>query len=313
MNNPQTSNGFIVRIKGADYYVVDGDREVCCRVRGRFRVGKSAAEVLPVVGDNVVYRLEKDTDGRGPTGLITLVGERKSVFARADVAGRKGSRVLGANLDIVFLVLSVKHPKLNLRLLDRMLVAAECGGIEPVICVNKIDLAKGSDRLEENLDPYRLMGYQVMYCSALTGEGVEAIRERMASHRSIMVGPSGTGKTSLISALAPDLDMRIGVVSEKTGKGKHTTSHFELHRLGGGYLGDTPGVREFGIWGVSKQTLGGYFLDFDPYHSGCKFNSCTHSHEPGCGVKDAVKDNRISPERYRNYLKILEELPDRLD
>ena len=247
------------------------------------------------------------------TGVITAVEKRKSVFARGDSSGRKKIKVLGANVDRVFLVHSVLKPDLNLRLLDRMLVAAECDNIPPSICINKTDLLENEDLIIEKMLPYDEMGYEVIYCSALEGRGIEKLRLSMTGARSIMAGPSGAGKTSLIAALEPGLDMRIGVVSEKTGKGRHTTTHFEFHPLaGGGYLGDTPGIREFGIWGLSKQTLYTCFRDLSVYTSECRFSSCTHSHEPGCGVKEAVEEGIVSKERFESYLKILEELPERI-
>lgn len=308
------SSGLITRITGADYIVVDGGVEVRCSIRGRFRLEKSPAEVLPVVGDNVVYERSEGGDTLGITGVIVSVQPRKSVFARATGPGGKKIKVFGANLDRVFLVHSCRNPSFNARLIDRMLVASECDGIEPVICINKIDLAGDIDRLSDEFEVYRKLNYTVLLCSAVEGTGVAEIRKLMTGKRSIMAGPSGTGKTSLLGAAQPGLDIRVGDVSEKTGKGKHTTSHFELHPLdGGGYLGDTPGIREFGIWGQSKQTLDETFRDFEPFYSSCRFSSCTHSHEPGCAVKDAVETGGISRQRYDSYLRILSELPDILE
>ncbi|MBN2184866.1 MAG: ribosome small subunit-dependent GTPase A [Candidatus Krumholzibacteriota bacterium] len=305
--------GFVIRIKGADYYVSSGDHEVRCSVRGRFRTGGNPEEILPVAGDNVIFREEAVSGMKIPTGVITSVEKRKSVFARGDSSGRKKIKVLGANIDSVFLIHSVMKPELNLRLLDRMLVAAECDNIPPVICINKTDLLENEDMIMERMRRYGEMGYEVIYCSAVEGRGIERLRLLMTGARSIMAGPSGSGKTSLLSALEPGLDIRIGVVSEKTGKGKHTTTHFEFHRIaGGGYIGDTPGIREFGIWGLSKQTLITCFRDLREFNPECRFASCTHSHEPGCGVKNAVEKGIVSKERFESYLKILEELPDRI-
>lgn len=290
---------------------MSGDEEVRCSLRGRFRTGDSPEAVLPVVGDNVEFRREENRDSRGPTGLVLSLLPRKSIFARSGPAGKKKYQVLGANLDFVFLVFAVREPTLNSRLLDRMLVAAECGSMEPVICVNKMDLAASPDRIGDEMAPYGAMGYDVIFCSALSGIGLDRLRSRMAGKKSIMAGPSGAGKTSIIVALEPGTYLRIGDVSSRTGKGKHTTTHFELHPIGGGgYLGDSPGVRAFGVWGVSRQTLGDYFVDFKPLAEHCRFAGCTHSHEPGCEVKSAVQNGSILPRRYESYLRILKTLPD---
>lgn len=313
MSGSPISRGFVIKIKGADYFVTDGVREIRCSVRGRFRIGKSPEETLPVVGDDVEYRLLKGSGGR-PLGQIVSVRPRRSIFARADSSGKRKLRIFGANIDHVIIVLSVREPALNLRLLDRMLVSAESDRIDPVICINKMDLADDPPAIKRMLEPYRKIPYRVIFSSTVDGTGMKEIEEAMSAKRSIMAGPSGSGKTSILSILEPELDMRTASVSDKTGKGKHTTTHFEFHPLsGGGYLGDTPGIREFGIWGQSKQTLDGCFPDFDPFFEECRFSSCTHSHEPGCGVKRAVEKGKISPARYDSYLRIMEDLPDRLD
>ncbi len=313
MSSNEYMAGFVIRIKGADYFVVSGHSEVRCVVRGRFRVKSGAGSGLPVVGDHVEFRRGTGPDSRGPTGLITAILPRKSVFARSASSGKARCRVFCANLDFVFLVMSVREPELNFRLLDRLLVAAECGRMEPVICVNKMDLAGESGTTHRVMARYVDMGYRVILCSAHDGANISGMKDLMAGKKSIMVGPSGTGKTSIVSAIQPGLELRIGLVSRKTGKGRHTTTHLELHPLDtGGYLGDTPGIREFGIWGVTRLTLGRSFRDFDRFLGGCRFATCTHSHEPACAVKDAVEHNEISPDRYESYLRILETLPDKV-
>lgn len=236
---------------------------------------------------------------------------RSSVLARSGSSGKMGHRVIGANLDQVIIVVSSKKPTLKLRLVDRMIVASEAGGMESVVCVNKMDLVGDAGRLRKQLAPYEKMQYKVIFCSALRGAGLGDLRELMRFKRSIMVGPSGTGKTSLVTALQPDLKLSTGAVSEKTGKGRHTTTHFELHELDfGGYLGDTPGIREFGISGVSGRELGTHFRDFRPYLGTCRFSTCTHSHEPGCAVKEAVEKGTLSGDRYESYIRILNSIND---
>jgi ribosome biogenesis GTPase len=309
MTEKEVPKGLLIRIKGSDHYVYDSGEEIMCSVRGRFRIHREDDEVLPVVGDIVEYRREPQLDSSGPSGVITSVKPRRSLFIRSETRGRRGFRILGANFDFVFLVHSVRDPVLNARLIDRMLTAAERAGIEPVLVVNKIDLIEDDVGLDAVLAPYLIMEYMIIRASAVTGEGMEELAGMMAGHCTMLAGPSGAGKTSLLSKIEPGIEARIADVSLSTGKGRHTTTHFELHRLSsGGWLGDSPGIREFGVWGVEKETLGEYFRDFEPYLGGCRFNTCTHSHEPECAVKEAVEDGAIAEARYDSYLRILESL-----
>ncbi len=304
-------SGTVIRIKGADYYVICEGEEVRCSLRGRLRIEGKPEDVLPVVGDFVDIRRD-EVNPREGTGSIQKVHPRSSLFARADTSGRRSYKLLGANLDFVLLVFARREPQLNLGLLDRMLVASERGGMDPVICINKMDLVEHSSMVEEELRVYRDMDYRVVLCSVKEGTNLGSLKNMMKGKISIMTGPSGTGKTSMVNAIHPEVEVKIGMVSSKTGKGRHTTSHFELHPLPeGGYLGDTPGLREFGIWGVSQVTLGDYFRDFREYQQYCHFKGCTHSHEPKCGVKEAVENGKIDSGRYHRYLRILQTLPRR--
>jgi len=306
-----TRTGLIVRIQGADYFAVVEGGEIRCALGGRLRLGESPEGALPVVGDTVVIRAEGALRSHGDRGLIVDIEPRRSMFARTDSSRRTSYRILGANLDRVILVFAVRSPELNTRLLDRMLVAAERGSIVPIVCVNKLDLASDRGAVDARMALYRNLGYEVILTSAETGEGVGDLRGAMEGAVSIMAGPSGSGKTSLVARLQPGLEVRIGDGCTRAGKGRHTTSHFELHRLdAGGYLGDTPGVREFGVWGVTKRTLGRYIREFESTAGECRFAGCTHSHEPGCAVKRAVDDGLITGERYESYLRMLESVPD---
>jgi ribosome biogenesis GTPase len=309
MSGKDIHEGLLIRIKGSDHYVYDNGEEIRCGVRGRFRIGRGDDEVLPVVGDIVEYTREPLLDSGVPSGTVTSVRPRRSLFVRSETRGRRGCRIIGSNLDNVFLIHSVKDPVINARLIDRMLTAAERDGIEPVIVVNKIDLVENEDELAEVLAPYPRMEYKVIRASAVTGEGTDELSAMMAGRCTMLAGPSGAGKTSLLSRIEPGIEARISNVSSSTGKGRHTTTHFELHRLSsGGWLGDSPGIREFGVWGVEKETLGEYFRDFEPYLGKCRFNTCTHSHEPECAVKEAVEEGAIFPQRYDSYLRIMESL-----
>ncbi len=301
--------GFVIRIKGSNYYIISEGREVKCFLRGKFRISEDRDKILPVVGDTVKFRKQSNSKSGDYAGLIVSVEERKSVFARSTSFGARREKILGANLDYIFLVHSVIEPVLSLRLIDRMIVAAEYGGIEAIVCINKIDLSDDLGALKKEMNLYVRMGYKVLFCSAIDDRGVESLRELMKNKRSLMAGPSGAGKTSIISKLQPNLEFRIGRVSAKTGKGRHTTSHFELHPLSsGGYLGDTPGIREFGVNHIEKHKLHLYFRDFCNFPYNCRFSTCVHDHEPGCAVKEAVQDGEISEKRYDSYIKMLRNL-----
>jgi len=309
MNLDEIQEGFVIRIKGSNYYVVSGGEDVKCSLRGKFRLSRDRDSVLPVVGDSVTFRKQRSTGPNENTGLIVSIGERKSIFARSTSSGVRKKKILGANLDYIFLVHSVVEPSLNLRLIDRMIVSAEFGRIESVICINKTDLADDLYLLKKEMDTYVNMGYKVLFCSAAENNGLEPLRELMKNKRSLMAGPSGAGKTSIISRLQPHLELKIGKVSDKTGKGKHTTSHFELHPLNtGGYLGDTPGIREFGINQIEKNELYLYFKDFSEFIGNCRFSTCIHDQEPDCAVKAAVNDGKISKNRYESYIRMLRDL-----
>lgn len=304
--------GRVIRIRGADYIVSGDSGEVRCTLRGKFRLGENLEEVLPAVGDDVDYRAERSTDDRGQRGLIMGIAPRRSIFVRSDPSGRMKFRVVCANLEYVFIVVSIKNPQLKPRLVDRMIVSAEHGKMEPVICINKMDLAPDRTAVESIMQPYIEMGYHVVYCSALDGAGLDELRELLRGNTSMLVGPSGSGKTSIVNALQAGLELKTGGVSGKTGKGKHTTSHFELHPLDfGGFLGDSPGVREFGISRIEPVDLALYFRDFRPHFGRCRFSTCTHSHEPECGIKEAVERGDISTARYESYIRILDSLPGR--
>jgi len=302
-------DGLIFKTKGADYFVTSQGKEYRCYLRGKFRIVDSEESVLPVVGDRVRFRTVEEAGSNELRGMIVEVLPRKSVLKRADPSKKYRGKIIASNLDQVFIVMSVAQPKPNRRFLDRLIVAAESDSIEPVICVNKMDLATDIEEVKNNFSVYEELGYRVLFTSAETSEGIEQLKEMMRDKLSIMAGPSGAGKTSLIAQIQPGLELKVGSVSERSGKGKHTTTHFELHALDeGGYIGDTPGVREFGIVGLKPNELSDYFREFEKFTNGCKFSPCTHSHEPHCAVKEAVETGKIDRERYESYLRILESL-----
>ncbi|MBI5517082.1 MAG: ribosome small subunit-dependent GTPase A [Deltaproteobacteria bacterium] len=242
---------------------------------------------------------------------VLAIQPRRTVLSRPDPHDPGRELLIAANVDVVVVVLAVKNPPFHPRLLDRYLVAAGRGGAEAVVCLNKLDLATADERLAlaDTLGEYAQAGISVHPCSAETGEGLEAIRERITGRVCVFAGHSGVGKSSLVAALLPESGARVGAVSPAHGKGRHTTTGSELYALADGTrVIDTPGVRSFGLWAVDARALGWYFPDFDAHRGGCRFSDCTHSHEPRCGVREAARAGALSAARYDTYLRILASL-----
>jgi len=207
----------------------------------------------------------------------------------------------------LLITMSTKLPKFNTHLLDRFIIVAEAGDLEPVICINKMDLLNDEER-EELLKETRIyedIGYKVIYTSAVKKEGLESLVDLIKDKLTALAGPSGAGKSTLLNAIQPDLNIRTSVVSEKTQKGKHTTTNVELHHLDfGGYVVDTPGIRELGLWDIWKDEMQFFFPEMRPYITLCKFPDCSHGDEPECAVKEAVSQGKIAQSRYESYLKL---------
>lgn len=276
-------------------------------LRGRLKLEERTGDRV-VAGD----RVEVARHGDG-SATIEAVAPRKSELARrAPGHGARRAKVIVANVDQVVIVFAAAHPEPRLRMLDRFLVLAEANRLEPVVVVNKVDLV-GLEAARARFGLYERAGYTLLWTSVVEGLGLEALRERLCGRTSVLTGPSGVGKSSLLNAIEPGLRLRTGEVSEVVGKGRHTTVTAELIPLGcGGYVADTPGLREVGLWGVPAEELDLYFPEFEPYLGSCRFGgSCTHVHEPGCAVKEAVEAGEIPAERYESYrlLRTEEEPP----
>jgi ribosome biogenesis GTPase len=247
-------------------------------------------------GDLVLFRPVDNANIK--EGFIERVEPRRGLLCR-EVRGRR--QILVTNIDLVAIVSSAAEPRLKPNLIDRMLVAAEKDDIRPVICINKIDLIDPAD-LQPLAGVYSQMGYEVMLLSAKTGFGVERLRRLLIGRSSVLAGQSGVGKSSLLNCVDPSLHLRVQPVSEETEKGKHTTSTARLLPLHeGGYVVDTPGIRQFHLWDVIPEEVDGFFRDIRPYVSLCRFPNCTHTHEDDCAVKNAVADDRLDERRYESY------------
>jgi ribosome biogenesis GTPase len=251
------------------------------------------------IGDVVSFRNQGDG-----TGMITEIQPRRSKFSRRAPGKKPREQVIVANADQVVAVFAAARPKPKWPLLDRYLVDAEAAGIPALVCVTKMDLA--DDGFENGVSVYAQIGYRVVLTSAVTGQGMEDLKRALQERVSVMVGKSGVGKTTLLNALEPGLGLRVSEVSQATGKGKHATSHLEMFELGfGGSVVDTPGMREFGLWEVDGRDVASLFPEMRPYLSLCRFGSdCSHTHEPGCAVKNAVAEDRIAEKRYSSYLRL---------
>lgn len=292
----QQRHGIIVKALSGYYYVRDDERDLTlqCRARGIFKKrGES-----PLVGDKVVY--EETENGEGAVNGIL---PRTSELIRPPVA----------NADQAVLVFSVIRPELNLQLLDKFLVHIEHAGMDALIVLTKLDAAERSDDAErigcdvENARRlYEAIGYPVLAVSARRGDGLDALRAQLAGHVNVFSGQSGVGKSSLLNALVPGLRMETNEISEKLGRGKHTTRHVELVELpGSGFVADTPGFSQLDFQELGVEEIGACFREFRELSSGCKFRGCTHIHEPGCAVLAALAEGGIAESRYAHYKQFM--------
>jgi len=251
---------------------------------------------------------------RRPGGELVAAGilPRVSRLSRPDPFLAHRERVIAANLDLAVVVVSLRRPPLSTGLVDRYLVALAHGGVAAAIAVNKADLAsqpRTDDPELAQLEPYRALDVPILLCSTKTGEGIAALGELLAGKTAVLVGHSGVGKSSLLAALSPGLEVEVAEVSEVHLRGRHTTTRARIYRLPGDTrIIDTPGIREFGLWQMGARELALYFDEFGAVAAGCHFSDCTHSHEPRCAVRDAAERGEIPPERYATYLRILESL-----
>ena len=278
-------------------------------LRGKVRLERSGATNPVAVGDRVRYELDGLADEKKPA-VITEILPRDNYIIRRSTNLSRQSHVIAANLDQAVIVVSLLFPEIKLPFLDRILVTCEVYKIPVLIALNKVDLYR--EELPEMVATFRRIyegaGYPVLEVSARTGEGVDVLRERCQDRINLFSGESGAGKSSLIKALDPSLDPKIGKISAAHLQGKHTTSLYEMYRLAsGGFVIDTPGLRGFGLVDLEKEEISKYFPEMLREMDDCRFVPCTHTHEPGCAVKAAVDAGRISAERYNSYLGMLEE------
>ena len=279
-------------------------------LRGKVRLERSGATNPVAVGDRVEYVLDGPVADELHPAVIKDVLPRSNYVIRRSTNLSRQSHVIAANLDRALLVVTLYFPEIKLPFLDRLLVTCEVYGVRAVIVLNKLDICRdmAPEEVEHFCEIYRGAGYEVVECSALTGEGIDRLREICSSGTSLVSGESGVGKSSIIKALDPTLDPKVGRISTAHLQGKHTTSLYEMYPLScGGFIVDTPGLRGFGLVDLEKEEISKYFPEMLRVADDCRFIPCTHTHEPGCAVKAAVDAGLISPERYNSYLGMLEE------
>jgi ribosome biogenesis GTPase / thiamine phosphate phosphatase len=297
--------GQVIAIAGNFCRVAVRDVTLLCTVRGTLHAQETGFTNAVAIGDQVLVQ-----QGRAGYGVVEQVLPRHSLLARPDVFYSHLQQVVVANADQLLIVTSWREPIIWFELIDRYLVAAARNRLPAVICINKIDLAESRAECERDLQPYRALGVPCVFTSAQTGEGIEELHSVMQGRTTVLAGLSGVGKSSLLSAVQPGLNLRIGVVSEHSGEGRHTTTQATSLRLDNEtWVVDTPGIREFGLSGLTRSQLVTYFAEMAEAAVHCRFRNCTHLNEPGCAVRAAVASGTIARSRNHSYRLIYASLP----
>ena len=301
--------GIVYKSTGSWYWISTGEAILHkCRIKGKFRI-KGIKSTNPIaVGDEVDFKLE--TIGDEEVGVITKIHERKNFIVRKSVNLSKQTHVIASNIDHVFLLVTVKNPPTLTTFIDRFLVTAEAYSIQTVLLFNKIDTYNAEEyaQVQALKKTYKAIGYQCIEVSSTEGTHLNQVKELMKAKVSMFSGHSGVGKTTMINAIEPSLNLRTREISEQHKQGQHTTTFAEMFDLSfGAKIIDTPGIKGFGVVDISKEELGDYFPEFFKLKQHCKFYNCIHVSEPQCAVKEALKEGKISQSRYKSYLQIMQE------
>lgn len=299
-------NGVVVSGTGGVWRVrAENGETMAVSLRGRLK--KESVDSLKLaVGDDVVIEQE----ARGTEWAITEIRDRRSRLARRAPGGGPGERVVVANVDQVVIVFAAAKPEPHVRMIDRFLVIAEGNGLDARVVINKVELVD-TDEVHARFHDYERAGYPVHYTSVKRNIGLRELHDALTRRTSVLSGPSGVGKSSLLNSMYPGLNLRVGEISESVNKGRHTTVGAVLHPLpDSGYVVDTPGLREVGMWGMPSTELDRCFPEFRPHLNQCRFGDCTHIAEPDCAVRDAVAGGDVSRPRYESYVKLREELEE---
>ena len=278
-----------------------------CRIKGKFRM-KGIKSTNPVaVGDHVVFEVE--TKGDETIGIINKIDERDNYIIRKSVKLSKQTHIIAANVDIAFLLITLNNPQTFTTFIDRFLISAEAYKIRAVLLFNKVDTYNEEELLEIKYLAalYRKIGYECLAISAVTGENIEKVKELMKGKVSMFSGHSGVGKSTLVNAIEPDLNLKTTEISDQHMQGQYTTTFAEMYDLSfGAQIIDTPGIKGFGIVELDKEELSGYFPEFFKLKENCKFNNCLHIEEPNCAIKEALENEEIAWSRYKSYLQIIQ-------
>ncbi|MDR1385327.1 MAG: ribosome small subunit-dependent GTPase A [Planctomycetaceae bacterium] len=296
--------GRVLRVFGLNSDVESEDGKIySCVTRRILKTLTTDQRHVVIAGDRVAFRVPEQHGSNRLEGIIERVEPRYGTLARSS---RNRKHLLVANVDQAVIVTSANEPRLKPNFIDRVLVTAERAEILPVICINKIDRIDVAE-LQPLIGVYSQMGYKVILTSTITCFGIERLRKQLIGRQSVFAGQSGVGKSSLLNLLEPELNLRVGEISEENEKGKHTTTTAELLKLSfGGYVVDTPGIRQFMLWDIIPEEVSGFFRDIHPFENLCHYPNCTHTHEDRCAVKNGVADGRIDLRRYDSYLAIRE-------
>jgi ribosome biogenesis GTPase len=295
--------GLVMKSTGSWFTVLDNRKEIACRIKGKFRL-KNIRTTNPVaVGDRVEYELKNDN-----TGLITKIEDRKNYIIRRATSFSKEAQLLAANIDLAFLMVSLKSPETPFEFIDRFLVSAEAYHIQSIILINKIDLLNNEEiiLIDDFIKSYSLAGYRCFALSVSKNVNVWQVKELFKNKISLIAGNSGVGKTSLINSFDPSLNLKTAEISNYHKAGKHTTTFSELFCIDNNtFIIDSPGIRGFGLIDFEKSEIGLFFPEIFRISKDCKFYNCTHSHEPDCAVIKALESRQIAVSRYRSYLNII--------
>jgi len=303
------AQGTVVRSTGSTYYVRLQDlRTIPCKVKGKFRRMGIRTTNPVAVGDKVTIEILRD----GVAYIVAIEPRRNYIIRKASNLSKE-SQILAANIDHAFLVATLREPETTTTFIDRFLATAEAYSVPATLILNKCDIwtTEDSELADAVSYLYSGIGYNVIFCSTKTGIGVEEIRNKTKNKNSLFAGNSGVGKTSLINSLIPGLNLRTGVISQIHHTGMHTTTASEMYELPqGGYVIDIPGIKGFGTIDMDKAEVSHYFPEIFKISKDCRFNGCTHTHEPGCAVRQALEQHRIAQSRFTSYLSIMEDNGD---
>lgn len=298
--------GTVIRLDTASCQILCDGETVRCTLPGKWRLRRREQSRLIAVGDVATIAVKASGDA-----VVESVAERHGgVLCRKAAGDRNVQQVVAANVDQLIVVASIEQPALSRRLLDRLIVSGEHGELDVVVCINKADLVDAA-RIEPVLEVYRRLGYGALATSAQCGDGIGTLQQMLKGQTSVLAGASGVGKSSLLMAVQPGLKLRVAEVSESSRKGRHTTAAVSLLPLEiGGYVVDTPGIREFALFDIERDELKHYFPEMAERFGRCKFADCSHRQEPACAVLAAVEAGEIDRERYESYRRIYDTLPE---